>query len=122
MDAEDIRGVFEPIGPIQLKRLFSGHGVYRHGRIIAISTDGMIWLKADAISRSAFEQAGSRPFTYDRKGKATALTYWSMPETAYDDADVLARYVHLAEAAADRAIAGTLRRKKRKAPRSMSGR
>jgi DNA transformation protein and related proteins len=59
MDAEAIRELFEPSGPIQIRRMFRAHGIYRDGRIIALQDEGMIWLKADTLSISAFEAASS---------------------------------------------------------------
>jgi DNA transformation protein len=112
MDAGSIHDVFGPVGKIQLKRLFGGHGIYLEGRIIAIEADGMIWLKMDAISRADFENAGSRPFTYAKKGKVTALSYWLMPESAFEDQDTLRHWVRLAERAADRASAISRRKTK----------
>ena len=103
MDAEGIREIFEPLGPVQLKRMFGGHGIYRGGVIIAIEADGAIFLKTDAESRPRFEQAGSRPFTYPKAGgEATMTSYWALPETAFDDPDEMRRWGALAEAAAGR--------------------
>jgi DNA transformation protein and related proteins len=106
MDAAGIEELFEPVGPVQLKRMFGGHGIYREGRIVALEANGMIWLKADDVSKSDFEKAGSRPFTYDKKGGGvTAMSYWLLPEAAFEDSDVMRQWVRLAEAAADRAAA-----------------
>ena len=103
MQVDGIRELFEPAGPIALRRMFGGHGIYRDGRIVALSVDGGIWLKTDALSRPAFESAGSRPFTYAKStGVTVALSYWALPEEAFDDPDSLRRWVRLAEAAADR--------------------
>jgi len=104
LDADGIRDVFEPAGPVQIRRMFGGHGIYREGRIVAIEADGAIWLKADAASRAAFEAAGSRPFTYAKgDGAKAVMSYWSLPEAAFDDPDELRRWTRLAEAAALRA-------------------
>jgi DNA transformation protein len=106
MDAEGIREIFEPFGAVSLKRMFGGHGIYRHGRIIAIEADGVIWMKTDAESREAFSAAGSRPFSYATgKGEVTIGSYWALPEAAFDDPDELRRWAALAEAAAERTAA-----------------
>jgi DNA transformation protein and related proteins len=106
VDAEGIRELFEPVGAVQLKRMFGSHGIYREGRIVALEADGMIWLKADETSRPAFEAAGSRPFTYDKKGGGvTAMSYWLLPEAAFDDPDLMRQWARSAEEAADRAAA-----------------
>jgi DNA transformation protein and related proteins len=59
--------LFEPSSPIKIRRMFGAHGIYRDDRIIALEDEGMIWLKADTVSSPAFEAAGSRPFTYEKK-------------------------------------------------------
>ena len=115
MDAEGIREIFEPLGPVSLKRMFGGHGIYRQGRIFALEADGAIWMKSDAESREAFVAAGSRPFSYQTsKGEVTIASYWSLPEAAFDDPDELRRWAAMAEAAADRAKAQPARRKRTK--------
>jgi DNA transformation protein and related proteins len=104
MDAEGIRELFEPSGPIQIRRMFGAHGIYRDGRIIALEDEGMIWLKADDVSSPAFEAVGSRAFTYKKKtGGVTVMSYWLLPEAAHDDPDVMRHWVKLAEQAASRA-------------------
>jgi DNA transformation protein and related proteins len=104
MDADGIRELFEPCGTVQLKRMFGGRGIYLGGRIIALEFDGMIWLKTDAATRPAFEEANSRPFTYEKKsGEVGVMSYWLLPEAALDDADVMRDWVKLAEGASERA-------------------
>jgi DNA transformation protein and related proteins len=104
MNADGIRELFEPCGTVQLKRMFGGRGIYLSGRIIALEFDGMIWLKTDAATRPAFEQANSRPFTYEKKsGEVGVMSYWLLPEAAFDDPDVMREWVKLAEGASERA-------------------
>ena len=41
--------------------------------------------------------AGCRQWVYESKtGKAAAMPYWSIPDDAYDDPDVMADWVRLA--------------------------
>jgi DNA transformation protein and related proteins len=104
MQAEGIRELFEPCGTVQLKRMFGGRGIYLRGLIVAIEFDGLIWLKTDASTRPAFEQANSRPFTYEKKsGEVGVMSYWLLPEAAFDDPDVMRGWVKLAEGASERA-------------------
>lgn len=79
---------FAALGALEIKRMFGGAGVYRHGTIFALLDDGVVWLKADETNIPALEAAGSRQFTYPGKdGAVMNLGYWSLPETAVDDAD-----------------------------------
>jgi DNA transformation protein and related proteins len=105
MDAGSIADIFADFGPVRVRRVFGGHGVYADGIVFALELRGEIFLKADAESEAAFAAMGSSPFTYQRRssGKSTTLPYWRMPETAFDDPDELRRWCGLALDAARRA-------------------
>ncbi|HEX8469662.1 MAG TPA: TfoX/Sxy family protein, partial [Brevundimonas sp.] len=55
------------LGPLEIKRMFGGAGVYRQGTIFALLDDGVVWLKGDESNITALEAAGSRQFTYSGK-------------------------------------------------------
>lgn len=103
MDNAAIEEMFETLGPVSIRRMFGGKGVYVDGRILALEVDGEILLKADDISAPEFEAAESRQWAYDGKGKPVRMPYWSVPEEAFDDPDEMARWVRLAYEAALRA-------------------
>ena len=104
MDAEAIEEMFAGLGPVTIKRMFGGRGIYHRGVIVAIELRDAMLLKADAASAPAFEAAGARRWVYESKTrKPVAMPYWSIPEDAYDDPDVMAQWVRLAYAAALRA-------------------
>ena len=65
MDDEDIHEIFAPLGPVSIRRMFSGRGIYVQGVIVAIVYSGDLRLKADAISAPEFEAAGSTQWTYE---------------------------------------------------------
>ena len=89
MDNERIAELFESLGPITIKRLFGGKGIYFDGVIVAIVLRGELLLKADEESAPDFEAAGCRQWTYTgaRHGKQVAMPYWSVPDSALDDPD-----------------------------------
>lgn len=104
MENDELAEIFQSLGPVSIRRLFGGKGVYCEGRILAIVLNGELLLKADAESAPAFEEAGARQWIYTRKdGKGGAMPYWSIPEDAWDDPDVMAKWVRLAFEAALRA-------------------
>lgn len=103
MDNAAIEEMFETLGPVTIKRMFGGKGVYFEGIIFALEVDGEILLKGDDRTGPTFEAAGSRQWAYDGKGKPVRMPYWSIPEEAYDDRDEMARWVRLAYEAALRA-------------------
>jgi DNA transformation protein len=106
MDQQALRDLFAPIGAIDLKRMFGGHGLYAEGRIFAIEADGEIFLKCDEDNQAEFEALGMRPFTYEKKiGRKSIMSYRALPEEAYDNPALLMRLANLAVAAGMRAPA-----------------
>ncbi|MGA1803597.1 TfoX/Sxy family protein [Rhizobium sp. HT1-10] len=101
MDRLDIEEMFSALGPVSIRRMFGGKGIYHQGRIIALEFRDEMLLKADAVSAPEFEAAGARRWAYEGKtGKPVNMPYWSIPEDAFDDAEVMAHWVRLAYEAA----------------------
>lgn len=96
MDHAAVKEMFAAVAPVTIKRMFGGLGIYAQGTIIAIETDGEIFLKADGASAPKFEAQGARQWRYDGKGKPVFMPYWSIPDDAFDDPDVMAEWVKLA--------------------------
>jgi DNA transformation protein and related proteins len=106
MDTIEIEEMFSALGPVTIKRMFGGKGVYHKGLIVAVEVRDEMLLKADAVSAPEFEAAGARRWFYEgKKGKPVNMPYWSIPEDAFDDPDIMARWVRLAYEAALRAPA-----------------
>ena len=85
--------MFAGFGPIAVRRMFSGAGVFADGLMIALVVDGVIYLKADDSFVPLFEREGQAPFSYKtRDGKRTLNSYWRMPERLYDEPDELAEW------------------------------
>ena len=119
MDPEFIRELFAPFGPVTIKRMFGGAGIWFDGLMFALLFDGAIFLKVDEASIPDFEREGSRPFVYTRaksKGRVgrTSLSYWRLPERLYDDPDELAAWARKAFAVAERKKMAAGKRVKRK--------
>jgi DNA transformation protein len=104
MDTAAIEEMFQGLGPVTIKRMFGGKGIYHLGRIIAIELRDEMLLKADEKSAPAFADAGASQWSYEgKKGNPVKMPYWSIPENAYDDPDEMAKWVRLAYEAALRA-------------------
>ena len=107
MDADFIRDLFAAFGPVTVRRMFSGAGIFADGLMFGLIVRDVIYLKADDTSTADFEREGCAPFTYTR-GKTCgrpsqhALPYWRMPERLYDDPDELAVWAKRAFSAAER--------------------
>lgn len=95
-----------PLGPIRIRSMFGGFGVYAGENFFAIIVDDVLYLKADETSRERFLDSGSSPFRYSRKDNAvTTLSYYTAPEAALDDPDELLAWARLGIDAARRAKA-----------------
>ena len=104
MDRSDIEEVFSGLGPVTVRRMFGGQGIYHRGLIVAVVFKNEVLLKADAASAPDFAAAGARRWTYEgRSGKLVEMPYWSVPDAAFDDPDEMAIWVRLAWSAALRA-------------------
>ncbi|MCB8820648.1 TfoX/Sxy family protein [Microvirga rosea] len=104
MDPEAIRDVFQALGPIRIRRMFGGQGIYRDEVMFALEVRGELYLKADAETLPVFEELSSRPFSYQtRNGRTTVMSYWLMPEGALEDEAEARRLGILALDAARRA-------------------
>jgi DNA transformation protein and related proteins len=105
LDHEFIRDLFAPFGPVAVRRMFGGAGIYSDGQMFALLFDGAIFLKVDQTSIPDFEREGSKPFVYTRAKSAhrtgrASLSYWRLPERLYDDPDQLAVWARRALAIA----------------------
>jgi DNA transformation protein and related proteins len=106
---DHIGELFSGFGPVAVKRMFGGAGIYAGGTMFAIVIDGAIYLKADEHSIPAFEAEGLTPFTYEAKNKRAVMSYWRIPDRLYDDPDELAQWSRQALSAAQRAAASKSR-------------
>ena len=119
VDADFIRDLFAAFGPVTVRRMFSGAGIFADGLMFGLIVRDVIYLKADDTSTADFEREGCAPFTYTR-GKTSgrpsqhALPYWRMPERLYDDPDELAVWAKRAFAAAERKKFAPRRQTKRR--------
>jgi DNA transformation protein and related proteins len=109
---DDIRELFSAFGRVDVRRMFGGAGIYAEGRMFALMSDGVIYLKVDEHNAPAFEREQLEPFTYaTRKGRRGVMSYRRMPDRLYDDPDELAIWTRDALAAARRGGAEKARAK-----------
>lgn len=109
MDNAGIEEMFEGLGPVSIRRMFGGKGIYHQGIIVAIDLRDEIMLKADEVSGPEFAEAGARQWTYEnKKGKPVLMPYWTVPEAAFDDPDEMTKWVRLAFEAALRPRSGSV--------------
>jgi DNA transformation protein len=111
VDADSIRDLFGALGPVRVRRMFGGQGVYLDELMFALEAGGELYLKADDSTVDAFREAGSRQFTYLKNGKPMPMRYWRLPDVALDDPDEASRWGGLAIEAARRAAMAKVRRR-----------
>jgi DNA transformation protein and related proteins len=119
VDADFIRDLFAAFGPVTVRRMFSGAGIFADGLMFGLVIRDVIYLKADDESIADFEREGCGPFTYTRGKKSGrpsehALPYWRLPERLYDDPEELTGWARRAFAAAERKKFAPPAKRKRK--------
>jgi DNA transformation protein len=91
------RELLAPLGPVRVRRMFGGWGLYVDDLFIAFDR---LYLKADADTRAHFETAGCAPFVYTGQGKPVTMNYWTAPDEAMDAPAAMAPWARLAVQAA----------------------
>lgn len=108
MDEDFLHDLFAEFGAIEIKRMFSGRGIYARGVIFAIvSRDGAIHFKTDETTREAYARENAKPLTFTKKsGQRMVTSYWRLPERLYDDPAELAAWAREAARVAEASGAG----------------
>ncbi|NJO22813.1 MAG: TfoX/Sxy family protein, partial [Sphingomonadales bacterium] len=76
------------LGPVSIRRMFGGAGVFADGIMFALVSDDTLYFKVDETTRADFEAEGMGAFTYATKdGRNTLMSYWRAPERLFDGAD-----------------------------------
>lgn len=91
-----------PIGPARARGMFGGHGIYLQDLMIGLVADVTLYLKVDDGNRAFYEQLDLPPFTYEKNGKAYAMSYYMAPPDALEDSEQLCQIAQHAYAAAMR--------------------
>ena len=96
-----VRDLLADFGPVTIRNMFGGAGIYADGVMFAILVDDTLYLKADEVSARAFAAEGKGPFTYRPKDRAPiAMSYWEAPERLLDDPEELVAWARRAHAVA----------------------
>jgi len=92
--------LFQFFGPISVRRMFGGEGIYAGDVMIGLVADERLYLKATDLNRADFEAEGCGPFIFPRAEKTMTLPYHSVPERLLDDPEEFAVWARKAQAAA----------------------
>jgi DNA transformation protein len=86
IDVDCIRELFSAFGPVKVRRMFGGAGIYADEMMFALIADAAIYLKSDHKTAPAFDREGCGPFVYAKKdGQRAVMSYRALPERLYDD-------------------------------------
>jgi len=108
---EYLHEVFERFGPITVRKMFGGYGVFQDGLMFALVADDTLYLKADAENAHTFEELGLGPFEYAKSGKVMKMSYFQAPDAILDDRDAAAEWAARSFEAALRAQGGKKKRR-----------
>lgn len=118
MDAEAVREYLAAFGPIDVRRMFGGFGLYANGVMFGIVAFDAIHLRADDLTIPDFTAEGCQPFSYTRQQTTIeSRRLWKISERLYDDPDELAVWARKACAAAVRISLNKASPAKRKSSR-----
>lgn len=95
--------MLSPLGPVRVRRMFGGQGVYVDGLFVAIIDDGQLFLKSDDVNRARFDAAGCAHFTFPKDGEDVITSYRRPPEEALESPPLMLPWARLALEAALRA-------------------
>jgi DNA transformation protein len=92
LDPDHIHDLFAAFGPVEVRRMFGGAGLYADGVMFGLVSGSLIHLKADATTMRRFQSEGCVPFKYGTKtGRRAVMSYWRLPDRLYDDPETLAQ-------------------------------
>ncbi len=97
LDPDFVEELFAAFGPVSVRRLFGGLGLYAEGVLIGAVFRDEIYLKADAETAARFDAEGCGTFEYATKtGTRAIASFRKLPERLYDDPDELADWARQA--------------------------
>ncbi len=98
-----LKEVLAPLGAVQPRKMFGGHGIFYDGVMIGLVADDSLYLKVDKQTEGEFIGLDLPAFEYEKNGKTFAMSYRLAPESIYDDPDDALQWARLAYEAALRA-------------------
>ncbi len=102
---------FEPLGGIEIRRMFGAAGVTTAGRVFALLDDDVLYFKVDAGTMAGFDAEAMEPFSYPSKnGTMTMQGYRRCPDRLYDEPDEFIAWAKAAMAVAERGPAPAKKR------------
>lgn len=80
-------------GPVTMKRMFGGAGLYHQGAFFGLVADDTLYFKVDDTNKADYEAAGSGPF---KPFGTYAMSYYEVPADVLEDPDELGQWARKA--------------------------
>ncbi len=109
---EFVSELFAPLGPVTIRRMFGGAGVYNAGVMFALLADDQVYLKTDPGLKAALGAEGGQPFIWVRPtdGRQVDMGYVSLPVAALDEPELASQWAEKAVQVALKAKSGRAKR------------
>jgi DNA transformation protein len=102
-----VEELFAGLGPVRIRRMFGGAGIYADDVMFGLIDDDTIYLKTDEPLRAELRAEGSAAWVYSRApGQWEDTSYWRLPEAALDDPDEAVAWARKALAVSQAKAAG----------------
>ena len=96
--------MLSPLGPVRVRRMFGGQGIYVDELFMALIVQNQLYLTADDSTRERFVAAGCEPFSYSTAtGERQVMSYYRPPEETLESPPLMLPWARLALEAALRA-------------------
>ena len=95
--------MFGLLGPVEVKRMFSGAGFSVEGFTFALLLRAGLYMRVDDVTRPEYAAAGCEPFSYTARGKEVVVRrYYSVPDEAVESVERMSELALQSLAAAQR--------------------
>jgi len=99
-DTRRFDDLFKHFGPIHVRSMFGGEGIYAGEIMIGLVFEDRLYLKADDRNRADFLAENCEPFTYSQGRKIVSMSYYEVPDRLLDDPEEFGLWAQKAQAAA----------------------
>ena len=97
---EYLAEAFREFGPIKVRKMFGGHGIFFDGLMIGLVADDRLYLKIDGESVDQFTERHLPQFQYPKGDKMVGMSYYLAPDEALEEPEAMRYWAQLAYEAA----------------------
>lgn len=99
--ADELAELMSGAGKITQKKMFGALAYYHGSDIVGCLFDDGFYFRAKGDLADELKALGCKPFVYKGKsGRTVAMPYWTAPQTCFDDADEMVKWIKKAKASA----------------------